>query len=61
MCTVNEVVFELLSDEDPYEFAVVWKGIPIEKMKREPFHDADMCDAMLAAGAFEEDEDAEEC
>lgn len=61
MCAVNEVVFEMLDDEDPYEFAAVWEGIPIEKIKREPFHDADMYDSMLAAGAFKEEEDAENC
>ena len=61
MCTVNEVVFEMLDDEDPYEFIAVWRGVPVKKVKIEPFHDADTYDRMLAAGAFKEEEDAENC
>ena len=56
----DETRYELFDGEDPFEFETIWIGFPVAKIKRLSFHDADMFDLMLAAGAFEEDEDAEE-
>ncbi len=57
----DEQKYELFEGEDPFEFEAIWIGFPVAKIKRLSFHDADMYDLMLAAGAFEEDEDEEEC
>ena len=57
----DEQRYELFEDEDPFEFESIWAGIPVEKVKTKPFHDADTYDRMLAAGAFKEEEDAENC
>ena len=56
----DEMRYELLEEEDPFEFETIWVGIPVAKIKRLSFHDADMFDMLIAAGAFEEDCDAEE-
>lgn len=56
----DESKYELLEGEDVFEFFSIWIGFPVVKANIKPFHDADMYDLMLAAGAFEEDEDAEE-
>ena len=58
----DESKYEFVENKNLFEFDSMWINyFPVVKMKRLPFYDVDMYDLMLAAGAFEEEEYAEEC